>query len=74
MNKTGFKSQMSIVEGPPPIQRRIADLRRRFRSSALFSKVLPMAKAGMVMAEAPVMCDMKCRRDIPLGVDDLLIV
>ena len=44
---------MSMVDGPPPIQSRIADLRRRFRSSAFARSVLVSVIAGIAIAEAP---------------------
>jgi hypothetical protein len=59
---------MSIVDGPPPIHKRIADLRFLLNSAALARMLWPIVRAGMVIADAPAMCFMKWRRLIPFGV------
>ena len=61
----GLRSQMSMVLGPPPIQRRMADLCRFFRSAALARIELVKAVAGAARAAAPATWLMKCRRLIP---------
>jgi hypothetical protein len=54
-----------MVLGPPPIQRRMAALCRRFRSAALARIELVNAVAGAARAAAPATWVMKCRRLIP---------
>src|SRR4051812_21332224 len=68
----GLRSQMSIVEGPPLIHSRMADFLFRFSVSALAIRLLPSVRAGIVRAEAPAMCDMKWRRLMPEGVENMV--
>src|SRR5690606_32439453 len=63
----GFKSQISIVDGPPPIQSMIALLPLRLSSWVWAWIDWANARAGPAMAAPAAMCFMKCRRDIPRG-------
>src|SRR5205823_1618729 len=64
----GLRSQMSIVEGPPLIHRRIADLRFFFISAARVRSVWPSERADPAIAEAPARWLKKWRRVMPDGV------
>ena len=68
----GFKSQRSIVLGPPPIQSKIAALCRFFRSVALASRELVNAVAGAAIAADPARWLMKWRRFMPDGRSNML--
>src|SRR5678816_1929080 len=68
----GLRSQMSIVEGPPLIHRRMAALCRFLRSAALARSVFVRDKAGTVRAAAPAMWLMKWRRLMPVGVVNMV--
>ncbi len=64
----GFRSQMSIVLGPPPIHSMMQALCFFFISAAFACSVLVKPMAGRAIAEAPARCCMKCRRLMPEGV------
>ena len=64
----GFKSQMSIVAGPPPIHSNIADFRFFRISSAPAAMAPPIVIDAAIAAPLPAMCAAKCRRVIPVGV------
>src|SRR5690606_13473169 len=64
----GFKSHRSIVDGPPPIHSRIADLRFWRSWSALAAIACPNENADDAIAAEPARCMLKCRRVIPAGV------
>ena len=51
----GFKSQISMVLGPPPIQSMMQLLRRLVNSAALALIDWPIINAGAAIAEAPAM-------------------
>src|SRR5438876_11908639 len=68
----GFKSQISIVLGPPPIHIMMAPLPDFFSSAALAHMVSANDSAVPAMALAPAKCFIKCRRDMPEGVAKLI--
>src|SRR5437879_5766780 len=69
----GFKSQISIVLGPPPIHIRMAPLPFFFNSAALAHIVSANDNAVPAIALAPAKCFIKCRRDMPEGVAKLMV-
>src|SRR5262245_39300811 len=70
----GFKSQISIVLGPPPIHIRIAPLPDFFSSAAWAHIVSENDSAVPAIALAPARCCMKCRRVMPEGVAKLMVL
>src|SRR5262245_61174351 len=67
----GLRSQMSIVEGPPLIHSKIADLWFFFSSAACVRRLCPRVKAGIVRADAPARWLRKWRRVMPEGVENI---
>jgi hypothetical protein len=70
----GLRSQMSIVEGPPLIHSRIADLWFFLSSAACVRRLWPSVRAGMVRADAPARWLRKWRRDMPVGVANIYVL
>src|SRR5690348_15622310 len=70
----GLRSQMSIVEGPPLIHSRMADLRFFLISAACVRSVWPSENAEAAIAEEPARWLRKWRRDMPEGVRNVMLL